>query len=938
MTADAAVAEALASSANPDRAQAALTRLTQRDPAARKRLDAEALRRVATVAGASEALGALAADRPAALDVLPGALHPPAAATVRARCAAALDGAPDAAAALAASQRLGLLNVAARDLLGRASLGQVTAELSDLAEGVVAAALDHVTARGNAALAVVAMGKLGGRELNYVSDVDLVFACDRDAAAATLVARRLLRLLGETTPEGRAYEVDVNLRPEGKDGPLVRTVDAYEAYYRRWAKPWEHQALLKARTVAGDPAVAGAFCTRTAPFVWPDRLDSRTVAEIQRLKGVVERSDAVRRAGARQVKLAPGGLRDIEFAVQLLQLVHGRHDRSLRSTNTLEALTALAAGGYVGRDDAATFAAAYVFLRTVEHRLQLVRLRRTHTLPDDGDERRSLARALGFDAAGGDPLEAFDAELRRVRSLVRGLHEKLFYRPLLARFAQLSSAEVLTPGDNDGRLAEDAARERLTALGFADPQHALRHLAAMASGVSRTARMLRTVLPAILPTLAAAPDPDGGLAALRSLVERRSESPELLRTLRDSPPFADLLARVLGSSAVVGRWLERQPEVPAVLADAGALARATTSEDYARMVAGLRRRGDDVATTADAVRRLRRREAVRIAVRDLTGLADVVAVGRELSALAGACLQAAVDLVVPAGVAVAVVGLGKLGASELGYASDLDVLLVYEPADAQRAAERAAEQLLGVLSAVTPEGQAFRVDPNLRPEGKDGPLARTPAAYVAYYQRWAQPWELQALTQARPVAGDAALGERFVASLAELVYPTPLPAQRLAAMRRMKARIERERATARRPRVARGSRDDTPDLKLGSGGLSDVEWTAQLLQLRHGGRLPALRRPGTLPVLAAAVDAGVLAPVDAAWLADGWRLCSRVRNALYLAGLRDTDRLPTADETQERVAHMLGFAKPGGQALSEELARGRRRVRKVHERYFYDAP
>ena len=906
-------------------------------------LDDEARHRLGVVATASPALGRLLVADELALPVLLGDLGPASAADAQADAAGAAAAADRPALGLAGAQRRGLLRVAARDLLGLAGTPQVTVELSDLAQGVLAAALEMV--EPPVPLAVIAMGKLGGRELNYVSDVDVIFVGGEDWTAAGRRAEQFLRLARDVTPVGHTYEVDPNLRPEGKDGPLVRTLESYRAYYERWAKQWEFQALLKARPLAGDAALGDAFMRMAEPYVWPDRLDPEAVAEIQRLKGVVESSREVVRAGARQVKLAPGGLRDIEFAVQLLQLVHGRHDTTLRSGNTLQGLAALAEGGYVDDDDARAFGDAYVFLRTVEHRLQLVNLRRTHTLPESDDERLTLAEGLGFDG-----VDAFDVELRRVQGLVRTIHSKLFYRPLLTRFAQLSAAEQL--GDGHG-LDRDAARERLEALGFGDPAGALRHLAALAEGLSRRAKVMRTVLPAVLPTLAAAPDPDRGLAALRSLADQLGDAPFVLQTLRDNPPVADLLARVLGSSELVGRWLERQPEVLRLLADSAELARPYDRRDYQRLVEGLRRRGD-AEGTADALRRLRRREVARVAIRDLGGLTDVVGVAGELSALAESFLQAAVEHVVELSgnpdLRLAVIGMGKLGGSELGYASDLDILLVAEPSEALADAEEAAEALLKLLSGITPEGQAFLVDANLRPEGKDGALARSLAAYRAYYERWGEPWEMQALTQARFVAGDRALGRAFVSALQDLVYPASVPAERLTAVRRMKARVERERGGGQQARLVRpgtgarpggprrqAGRDDARvDLKLGPGGMADVEWTAQLLQLREGGRLPALRRAGALAVVQACVDEGVLPAEDGAWLVEGWTFLAGLRNALYLAGARQANLLPVSPQELERLARMRGYASPGAQALREDVTRTMRRVRRVHERHFYD--
>jgi glutamate-ammonia-ligase adenylyltransferase len=952
-----ALAEAEASAADRATALRAIVRIAQDDPTAvSEGVSHEFVRRVGVVAGASDALGDLLVSSPAARLVLSGDLQPQSPVVVRTACASALDGAEHPAHELARVQRLGLLRIAARDLLQLADTPTVAAELADLAEGVLSAALEQVLAlvQGPDRIAVIGMGKLGGRELNYVSDVDVMFVHDGDFAAAAKVCERFLRLLNSVTPDGRPYEVDPNLRPEGKDGPLSRSLEGFTNYYERWARTWEFQALLKARPVAGDRDLGSEFLRAVEPFVWPDKLPAKAVAEIQAMKGVVEGSAPVRKAGERQVKLAPGGLRDIEFAVQLLQLVHGRHDRLLRSPTTLEALEALAAGGYVGEEDAATFEDAYRFLRTVEHRLQLVRLRRTHTLPDDAEERARVARAMGYrDTQEARALERFDRERARVRGLVRHLHEKLFYRPLLDRFAEMGADEALPVAE--GRLAEDAARERLEALGFANPRDALGHLDALAGGLSRSGRLFRTLLPAILPTLADAPDPDGGLAAFRSLAERLGGSPFFVRTLRDNPPVGELLAQVLGRSQLVGQWLERQPEVFGELADRAGLARALEPEEYRRLADGLLRRGQAPAAAADALRRMRRREGARIAVRDLADMADVASVARELSGVAEACLEAACALAGEPGVRMAVIGLGKLGGCELGYASDLDVILVYEPSQARSPALTAASRLLKVLGEITPEGKAFVVDANLRPEGKDGPLARTLESYAVYYERWGQPWELQALTQARPVAGDADLGEAFMQLIAPHVYPRQVPQARLQAIRLMKARVERERAGTGAPASARQRRVFGPraapehgqagagiigervDLKLGPGGLSDIEWTVQLLQVAHGGEHPEIRVPGALAGIDALTSAGLLEEEDAGWLRDGLRMLWRARNALYLAGFRHTDTLPPRPDDQERVARMLGYPRLRTQEFLEELARAMRRVRRVHERAFYDA-
>ncbi len=909
---------------DPPAALRALERLAERSPSLWKVLrwrSPSVLERWSLLAGTSEALAELTVTDQGLVAVLTGALAPHGPERAESVASAILRhaGIP-AARALARAQRRGLARVALRDVLGEADTPAIAGELADLAEGVLQAALTAAQAEVGtpARLAVIAMGKLGGRELNYVSDVDVLFVGDGDLRAATRVAEMFLRLVGTVTPEGRAYEVDAALRPEGRDGALVRTLDGYRAYYERWAANWEFQALLKARPIAGDAELGHSFVELVSPFVWPDRRAADVIGDIQRLKGVVEGSRGVMRIGDREVKLAPGGLRDIEFAVQILQLVHGRHDPTLRARSTLSALAALADGGYVGEEDARTFAEAYTFLRTVEHRLQLRRLRRTHALPAGEEERQRLARSLGYrDDALGRAVERFDADLARIRAEVRRVHEKLFYRPLLGRFAEVGRQELV-----DERLDRNAVTGRLGALGFRGPDAALRSLEALTRGTSRRARLLRTLLPAVLPALAATPDPDGGLAALRSLAERMDMQPAFLAALRDRPVVAERLVTVLGSSPLVARWLERQPEVLAELADEQALSERRDTGAYRRLAEGLIRRNDSEERVADALRRVARRELARTAIRDLLGLADPGQVSEELSGLAEACLEIAIATLRPADAGLAVIALGRLGGRELGYASDLDVLFVFEPGEARDEALRAAAGLLRLLSASSAEGRVFVVDPNLRPEGKDGPLARTLGSYRTYYERWAEPWEVQALTQARVVAGDRPLGRAFVDVLSGIVYPAAVPAERLEAVREMKRRVETER-----PRSS--AEAGAVDLKLDPGGMTDVEWTVQLLQLAHGGRLPRLRRRGTLPALAACEAEGILDAADAGALREGYALLSRLRNLAYLAGFRDPNRLPPSDDELTGISGDEGPA-----ALRSRVIDLMARVRTVHERIF----
>jgi glutamate-ammonia-ligase adenylyltransferase len=856
---------------------------------------------------------------------------------------------PIAEAALRSTYRRLLLRLAARDLTGKAEVDDVAAELADLAAATLDAALVVAQAELPAdatpcRLAVIGMGKCGGRELNYISDVDVVFVAepaalegvDVDEVAALRTATHLAS--GIIRVCASIWEVDAALRPEGKMGPLVRTLASHVAYYQRWAKTWEFQALLKARPVAGDMALGQAYIDAVRPMVWSAAGREHFVEDVQAMRRRVEASLSAAEA-EREIKLGPGGLRDVEFAVQLLQLVHGRADELLRSVNTLNALGDLAAGGYVGRQDAALLAEAYRFLRILEHHLQLYRLRRTHLLPLAPADVRRLGRSMGFRR---DPVGELHGEHARHAREVRRLHEKLFYRPLLAAVARL-------PGE-EAHLSLDAAAARLVALGYTDPENALRHLEALTSGVSRRASIQRTLLPVMLGWFADAPDPDGGLLAFRQVSESLGDTHWYLRLLRDEGAAAQHLALVLATSRYAADLFMRAPESVAMMADAGDgphQLRPRAAADLRAELLSAVRRYDDAGEAAATARGLRRRELLRVACADLLGLLDTAEVGQALSDVTSATLDAVLDAVLrqvqadrqrrgqPGALpmTIAIIGMGRLGGREQGYGSDADVLFVHEPVDGADEAQAAAvahlvaNELRRLLAVPAPE-PPVDVDADLRPEGRQGPLTRSLGSYVAYYARWSKVWESQALVRAAPVAGDVDLGARFIDAIAPVRWPVDgLAPADVREIRRIKARVEKER-------LPRGA-DPTLNTKLGRGGLSDVEWTVQLLQLRFAGQFEGLRTTSTLNALAAAVDTDLIEEPDADMLASAWRLATRVRNSLVLARGKPADSIPTDVRDVVRIARMVGYSPSQSGDFLDVYRRVTRRSRAVVDKVFY---
>ncbi|GLW72454.1 glutamate-ammonia-ligase adenylyltransferase [Kitasatospora phosalacinea] len=870
----------------------------------------------------------------------------------------------DRADALRAAYRRCLLAIAARDLSGTTDLPQAAAELADLAGATLQTALDIAAeqdpdAAAACRLAVIGMGKCGGRELNYVSDVDVIFVAEaREGVeehgavqAATRLAAHAMRLCSATTGEGTIWPVDANLRPEGRNGPLVRTLASHLAYYQRWAKTWEFQALLKARPIAGDAELGRAYAGAIAPLVWQAAARENFVTDVQQMRRRVV--DAIPAGEVdRQLKLGPGGLRDVEFAVQLLQLVHGRTDEALRSGNTLEALAALSAGGYVGRADAASLDAAYRFLRTLEHRIQLQRLRRTHLMPTDPADLRRLARTMApliqGDTRGDDPVAALQRAWRRHAVEVRRLHERLFYRPLLDAVAELPVAELRVTGSGAAGLSAEAAKQRLAALGYADPAAALRHISALASGVSRKAAIQRTLLPVLLGWFADSADPDAGLLNFRQVSDALGRTPWYLRLLRDEGAAAEQLARVLSAGRLAPDLLLRAPEAVAMLGDVGGLVPRGRAALEAEVLAAVGRAADPAAAVA-AARAVRRRELFRTAAADVLGRLEedparaLDLAGEALTSITTATLQGALRAAGNGWEArngelptrIAIVAMGRYGGHELGYGSDADVLFVHEPRpgvrdeDAARVAREVVGELRTLLAAPSVEPPLL-VDADLRPEGRNGPLVRTLSSYAAYYARWSHAWESQALLRAEAAAGDEELGARFCALVDPLRYPaTGVPDRDLMEIRRIKARIESER-------LPRGA-DPTTHTKIGRGGLADVEWTVQLLQLRHGHELPALRTTRTRAALAAATEAGLVDREDAQVLDAAWVLASRVRAAVMLVRGRAGDSFPGDARELAGVARYLGYGVGHSGELVDEYRRTTRRARRVVERLFYGA-
>lgn len=845
---------------------------------------------------------------------------------------------------------------------------QVTRLITALADAALTAALACAVAEVYGAddkldmtLAVMAMGKCGAEELNYISDVDVIFVGEPVGDTDPQVAnRKATKVAGEFNRIGSAcfFEVDANLRPEGKSGALVRTLDSHVAYYKRWAETWEFQALLKARAQTGYLPLGQDYLDKIRPMVWAASQRESFVEDVQAMRRRVL-ENVPKELKHRELKLGVGGLRDVEFAVQLLQLVHGRSDESLRVLSTVKALRSLVDAGYVGREDGNQLIEAYEFLRLLEHRLQIERLRRTHTLPPEEDKQnlKWLARIAGFKPQGlNSAAQMMDDHLRKIRLRITDLHSRLFYRPLLNSVVAMSSEEL--------KLSPEAAKLQLAALGYAYPDRAFEHLTSLAAGTSRKARIQAILLPTLMEWLSGTADPDAGLLNYRKLSEAAFDRTWFLRKLRDEGIVGQRLMKILGTSPYASDLIIAAPDVVKLLSDGsnGPKLMYTHLDRVSSALINSTKRHADPDKAVAVARSLRRVELARIAAADLLGFMPVQQVCRELSMMWNAVLEAALRAEIRAWQAgvdnpepparIAVIGMGRLGGAELGFGSDADVMIVAEPttrgttgpgssassagpgaaggADESEAIKWAISIVDGMRARLSKPSSdpPLEVDLGLRPEGRSGAVVRTIESYRRYYQTWGEPWEMQALLRAAFVAGDAEVGRRFMEMIDTFRYPKSGASEAtIRSIRRMKARVDDER-------LPRGA-DRNTHTKLGRGALTDIEWTVQLLTMMHAHEYEDLHDASTIAVLDAIEKHEIIAPKQAQQLREAWLLATDARNALVLVRGKRVDQLPHPGPQLAQVAGAAGWPPEDNQEFLEHYLRVTRLARRVVDEVFW---
>ena len=942
------VLEYVSKSQNPDQALELLLRLLRNHPKNLKSISSkpEALGRLCLILGASSALYEFLDRHIEQLELIEKSQILP---TSTAHTEALL-ARTDSVSEIRVSYRKQLMKIASFDLEQIdpvAGVGLVAASLADLAGATLEAGLElarrEISNADNSVsypaqevaatrIAVIGMGKCGARELNYISDVDVIFVAEpssdieasRALEIATKLVTRMMRIMDEVGTEPALWQVDANLRPEGKSGALVRSLDSHQSYYERWAESWEFQALLKARPIAGDLELGAEYIERIWPKVWESTVRENFVDSVQKMRQKVTDNIPNSEVDA-QIKLGPGGLRDIEFTVQLLQLVHGRVDPSLRVRDTLGALDALSNGSYIGREDADRFSAHYRFLRLLEHRIQLSAMRRTHLMPSDERARRAIARAVSVDLTASELMTRWE----QVKLEVRDLHQQLFYRPLLSAVSGLSQEDL--------ELTSAQAQERLAAIGFGDTKGALAHISALTSGLSRRAAIQRQLLPVLLQWFAEGTDPDAALLAFRRLSEDLGDSHWYLRMLRDSSGAAKRMTQVFSTSRLATNLFEKMPEAAAWF-DREEELEPESLEALGAQFEAIISRHEDPELAAASLRAIRRKETLRVAIGAALGTNDLERTAQGLSAITESYLVAIQEIATkfliekqgPLTHELAIVAMGRFGGAELGFGSDADVMFVYRAlSEDVNKAQSEAEVLVSEIRRLSADQTLeFELDLDLRPEGKNGPIVRSIDSYAAYYKRWAGTWESQALLRARLISGAPAIAKAFVELIDQYRYPEQIEQAAIVEIRRIKARVEVER-------LPQGA-DPKRHLKLGRGSISDVEWLVQLLQLKHASTYPQIQTPHTLPALEQMEACGLISNSDARVLKEAWVISSSIRSSAMLYLNKRTDVLPLDRAQLEGIARLTGYPRGGASSLEQDYLAATRRGRAVFEKLFFD--
>jgi len=879
------------------------------------------------------------------------------------------------------------LRIGARDLLPFVTMEETVRELSALADASLQAAYQFCRAEvekdfGPLLLAdrksqnrfvILGMGKLGGGELNFSSDIDVIFLYEDDDGESsggkkgkasprelvTSLGKKIIHAMGQVTEEGFVFRIDLRLRPLGAHGPLVQSVSSAMLYYESWGQCWERAALIKARPVAGDKELGAAFLKEIEPFIYRRYLDYTTVEELRHMKMRIENELLGPQDKERNIKLGYGGIREIEFFTQALQLVNGGYEPRLRERSTVRALARLAECGYIPTREKNRLVEAYRFLRQVEHKVQMVQEAHAHSIPEGEDEVQALARRLGYTRSNKQSeRHRFWRNHRSHTTAVRGIFDRLFYG---------AQKQIADEGSSEaGSVWHDLDREELIIgelqrLGFADPRKAYDNLLAVRDGEvyappsPKRLRVMRTLGPALMTEIAKSSAPDQALLNLSKFSQRIGGRTGFLTLLGENPQTMRLLITLFAESQFLTDLFLNRPELIDTLIRAD-LTRVekTKHEMLSELSAALSERSD-LEAKLNALRRYKTEEFIRIGLHDLGGAIQLEPVLNQLSDLAEACLEGALgitlqELLEKFGAVYqgrfAVIGMGKIGGQELDYNSDLDLVFVYDASEEAQSRGgsqgkvavhdyyvRLGQKLITYLSAPTEEGIAYKIDMQLRPSGKSGPLVSSLEAFRKYHKTSSQLWERQALIKARPIAGDPSLGKEVGKVAQGFAYGGGLRAGGVGEIHHLRMRMERELA---------GEDETRFNLKKGRGGLVDIEFLTQMLQLTHGFRYPQLRRRKTLDALKALHEHKILKKSEYRVLSEGYLFLRRLDHRLRLERDQSIDRFQREPARLDGIAKALGYnaakstktAAKAGKLLLREYENRREKIRSLYQRYF----
>lgn len=856
------------------------------------------------------------------------------------------------------------LRIGTRDLSDIASVRETMQELSELASACVAVTLSFHQERlceiygcppkygPDKGLVVLGLGKISGGELNFSSDIDLLFLRGPEEGVTSgpkvvsisqfleHVVKYVSRSLSEITQDGFVFRVDLRLRPEGEKGELVPQVNNALDYYLSWGRTWERAALMKARVIAGDPELGRLFLSELEPFIYRKHLDYSTIEEMRDMKSKVERS--LRKKPGINIKLGQGGIREIEFFVQTLQLINGGKVRRLRSSSTFEAIQLLEDAGLLDRETADLLADAYIFFRKTEHRIQIDHQLQTHELPRTHEQQTELARRMGYK---DNSLENFLADLECRRKFVEDLFDSMFHHSEEEILAQVSAVTRQILEEVDDRVILVNTLEK---IGFESPSESSHIVQQLIKPVGRrgisekSRRILERLAPLFLDEILETPEPTATLRALDRYIDSLHSSASYFSTFLENPTTARFLVRILGESDFFSDLLIRHPQIIDSLIGKSTYGGLTDKQQLEADLAERLENCEDYESQLDVLRRYKHEQLLAIGVKQLWGEVDSLAARRSITSLAEACVCAAVDIASRAiankfgggqdGLPFAILGMGKLGGKEMTYLSDLDVVFVYDDDSERRGGlfvhdwfSRLAARIISVLTTHTAEGKAFEIDTRLRPSGNKGPLVSSLNSFRDYHKHISKLWERQALIKARPIAGPEFLKDELEAIVNDCLTRTSASDEDLREIARLRGRMQQEIAVEDKFHV---------DLKTGQGGLVDVEFVVQGHILRYGPRVPELFCQNTLEGLEALYKHNLMDRDTFTILDKGYRFLMNLEDRLRLMEHRIVDRIPLKSKKLRGLARRLDYGDQGGERLLEDYTMVTRSIREIYNRFF----